>query len=923
VKFYYLILLQLTLACPSYGDALLRQSVHTAVKGLSAVKASSSLECDPVCPQYLLNLSGEEKACPALERKHFKAPGVLDAGFITWSGSETSFEKSCLQNVPDLGRQSLAVSEYHYSMTRLGLGAALHLDEVASIDSILGEPLLKGFDCKEVSNWSYLKKSCDGLKSNKECKQNNNLKTLTKETLAALEAKKKLTRLVRTNIDEKKKADAQMAVKSLNEKYPWLMGDIFFKKCSAWKSCSESQVAEALTSQLREDREKHLGSILQTNNSASCLHDPKASKEFCENHERYLDSMPDIDFDSFDESDRQKDLKSEFARVVCVREERKKKELKRTLAKEAAISVGLTAFSFGTGTMIRAAMIAQKAKSVRQVLNAGLWTTSFGLNIAFLSPALKEAKLECDNILKFALSEESKTPSAEVSCPKEMVYGKGNYAHDYRSCMTAVSLAALDMLPLAASIAPLFIKEGRVVASVAAYKTAAKATGRLGTKAKRGVIKYVKQVKSSKGKRLFIAPRDNSKQGLLTKLNDFTFNPIATVFNTRRKASFPVSMVGYSLLFEKPLEKYKEKKISEALAMTEDNKESIPGGEYTWDLMESGAIEKEKLIELLGNHDDDFDQWLTTKDPSKLQRLRRLHSVLGLSTDETSELNQLALQVYAKELKEYKESSATGTKEERSAFNSNIVKVLGQKIAENPILKNRSELEIELLSTVYFPVIPFKDTQEDDVSLTKKLIQTPEVLKLLPQGLSLSESLLMVSHPASPGKSARAKQILPKELHKVSDRPDFPWLKEGQFLSAPNGKVIELKDELDYWKLLSTDYRFKGPYEMYRKGKLNDVEAMKYIEKAAENFNTIYGVIQEKGKKKLTLDQAQVVLSTPFFSPVLDELSEKAEKEKWSKEVVTQKVIDAATIWLEFHEKLAVDPSVKPDAFEARYKKVL
>jgi hypothetical protein len=940
------------------ADELLRMSVNKAVTGLKTPLSPVVEVCEvQVCPKYLTEFIKEdsegtslpekaspEEVCLHSDKAHFKSANDLENGFAAWSGTALShngpsLDASCLLNVKGKDqkisdrRRSLVVGEYYYDMNRFKLGTAEHLDEIVSIDSILGTPILKGVDCKQFTNFGAIKSSCNSFQTELKCKAQNSLTSLAKETLKALAVRRDLNKEIRTTTDPKKRPQIEAAVKAMGNQYPWMKGTVFMNKCSAWDKCSEAQVASAIKDQLIDDRSKHVGSLALIHDSVECMNDPKAESDHCENLDRNLKRMPEFDLDTFDKTPAQQDLRQEFARAMCHQEERDRKNGIKTIKKEIGITLGLSLLSFGTGSFVRMSMLAGRAKEASNLARGAAWSAIFAAKASYAIPALKDAKAECDSLLKYVSQNES-SHDAGITCPKEMTYGKGNYVRDYGGCMMALSLVALDMTPAATSIAPLFVKEGRIVSGIAAIKNAPKAIVRLGPKLKKGIKRYIRQVKWTKGKRLFIKSRDTkAERGVLQKINDFTMNPIATIRNSRREVAIPVSMVGYSLLVETPQSLLENKVKEDGFVSAEDLKESLPGGEYAWELMLNGAISPDEIANIFNEHDAAIDGWLSNKN-QKLPRLLALQKDLWLSPVETEDLNKLAWDVYNKELESYRASTATGTKEERSAFNQNIVSALEKALEGNTAFARFSSLERQLLSSVYYPVIPIVGTSSDDIALTSEMIRqknpgTKKILELIgaepPKNLSLGDALLMVSEAKlgpDTKKIAKAKQELPAELQAIAVRPEFPWIKNTEVVmsSAPGGKEIKLTDEIDRWKLLSSDARFSMAYDLYKKGEISEVEAMKFIQKVVPSFNQLYSLMKTNS---LSHKEALEVMENPLMGSVAEALEKASTEKKWSPKVKVDKELEAVKVWLEFHRLLSLNKNPKPEEYDQRFNLLL
>jgi hypothetical protein len=930
----------------------LRNSVNEVTASLSQVN-NPALEVCPttICPAYVLkSIEGDsiassmperaapEEICKSADRVIFKTASDLEQGLrnldlTTLSKSMPPIESSCLLRITGKNqgqkdkRRSLVVTEYYYLMNRLKMGSALHLDEVAAIDSILGKPVLAGVNCRQFSHFGQLEASCSKLKADQKCKLQNSVSVLAKQTMLALQARRILDQEIRKNPTPEKKANIEAAVKVMRQKYPWMGGAIFRDQCAAFKKCSEDQVARAITAQLSDDRAKHLADAYAIQVPVKCLQGQSALDKSCQDLESTIESMPEFDTALFGESASNKELRTEMDRVICQRYERSRKDTVKKIKKEIGINAGISLLSLGTGTFLRSAFLASRIKNLGTLSKTGLWTAALGVNVAYATPAIKEAKAQCDERLNFAIEEGLSKPHSEVSCPKEMSYGTGNAVYDHHGCMEAVTFAALDMLPFASSY---FLKDGKLMAKAgsAATKTGNVAL-RLLSKAKNGTVEYARQVKATKGLRIIIAPRDNTiKRSFLDKLGQFTFNPIATVRNSKRQFSFPASMITSLIVVDAPTAYLQGKNLKRA----QISKDSLPGGNYAWDLMESGAVDPEVIVSILSNHDSNFSNWLDTGDAFNLPRMARLKEALRMNDEEFSAFNKLALAVYKDELAIYKASSATGTKEERALFNENVFKILVSKIDQDAALKKFSPRQKELLSFALFPILPIKGAAKDDFALTEALLlkNTPQMLqiqKLLPMGLSFGEALLMTYeglNGPSLEKISKAQHLLPPELQALATRPDIPMKEKEVSLLSPGGRSeIKVHDEIDRWKLLLTDQRFIVGRELFGKKEINELEAVKFVDGIIPHFNELYKAIDQMHKQPLSFEETQEVLANPVMGSIAEELEAAAEKHKWTPMVKAQKEKEVVNTWLDYHEKVALEQRPNPAEFQKRFEKLL
>jgi hypothetical protein len=451
----------------------------------------------------------------------------------------------------------------------------------------------------------------------------------------------------------------------------------------------------------------------------------------------------------------------------------------------------------------------------------------------------------------------------------------------------------------------------------------------------KGIKQYFQQVAASRGKRLFVKPRQQTpNRNVFKNLNGYLFNPHATLTNSTWQVTTPVSMVGYALIFEHPLAWAKKKAETGSLAMAKEDKEMLCGGEYVWDLYLNGMVDEKKIPGLFKRHDENLDRWLNNGRPEDLPRLMRLKEVFGLSDSEALLFSDVARKTYFEALDEFKKAGGKATKEEMSFFNEAILQKLMEKLNTSTEFSRFTPYQLELLSTLYQPIVPLKDTKRDDVELTKTLMELdrPEmqrIFSLLEKGITIGDAMMMTSQvldqkEALEEKKAKAQKELSPELQRVADRPDIPSAhKEAQFKKFPGGPEATVTDEVDRWKLLSTDVRMKEVYDLYKEGAVDEVKAMNYVNRAIESYNGLYTLMEKTQKSGLTSELVQNVFKNPLMSGIKDDLEAGATQMKWSASVKAKKQKEVAGIWLEYHELVARGKNPDADVYYNNYQKVI
>lgn len=477
--------------------------------------------------------------------------------------------------------------------------------------------------------------------------------------------------------------------------------------------------------------------------------------------------------------------------------------------------------------------------------------------------------------------------------------------------------------------------------STSSKKSLLQSSARLAKKGVRHVEKtlkeYIAELKADPWRRPFIKARNPAQtRNFFKDPNGWVFNPLATAKNASRQVTIPVSMVGYSLLFEIPIKHFENKLKTETLQRTEEavivSKDDIAGGNYTWDLAQAGVLSLSEMAKILKDHDETFESWLSGKQTT-LPRMTELGKALKLNPSELSQLNRLAKENYFAKLNEYKTSNATGTSEERAKFNEAIVESLKSKIATQKMFSRFGDMQRELLATAYFPVVPI--SKHNDVDLTERLLKKDDakmkkIFDLMPQGATLGEALKMVDFELeNPNemmkKYDKTRTELPEQYWHVGERPDLPaFTRKLAVKLAPGGSEIELSDETDRWKLLLNDPRFSQGLQEFESGRVNEVEVLQFVDRATQGFNELYEIIQDRGNSKtFTQEQVQKALSNALLAGVSGDIDARAKKNRWTEAQKKQRALQVVTLWLGFHEKLARRENPNMEAALEKYQTIL
>lgn len=446
-------------------------------------------------------------------------------------------------------------------------------------------------------------------------------------------------------------------------------------------------------------------------------------------------------------------------------------------------------------------------------------------------------------------------------------------------------------------------------------------------KAKEKTLTYVKQVKDSNGLRILVKPRvQGQSKNIFKNPGGYLNNPLATIRNSSWEVSAPVSMVGYTLIVDMPMDALKKNQVKDGIKTIYEKQGDLVGDDYLFQLLLAGIIDQEKLVEMYSEHGKNINSWLD--EGEKLPRLEETAKILKLSPEQKMEVDQLAKKLYLAEIDLFLAKGVTRTQEEKLEFHLSLREKLSVELAKASSLLKLGAEERFLLSYILNPTLEIEGVS--DVALTQEILTRPDsasrqILSMLIETEELdfgSAILMMVERKKFPEvitEKKKAAESLPADIRFVAERPDFSQVESIEMTTHPHGDKTTLKDEISRWNLGLKDPRFQVVLEQFKSGEINQLQYVERIDSSIQGYNEIYKVIEEK---TLTPSVVNKTLENILFTKV------KMDLEKWRSDYPRdpsweKRKSQAVSIWLKYLGEESLKKSPDANLYDKEYQKVL
>ncbi|MBC7693399.1 MAG: hypothetical protein H7222_16660 [Methylotenera sp.] len=397
---------------------------------------------------------------------------------------------------------------------------------------------------------------------------------------------------------------------------------------------------------------------------------------------------------------------------------------------------------------------------------------------------------------------------------------------------------------------------------------------------------YSKEVKETKGLRILVKARDqNQNRNIFKNSMGWINNPLAMARNSSWQVTTPISIAGYTYLFQKPVEAATEsleaKNRKRDAKVVKEDEANLPGSYAVTDLVNSGLIKPSDGDQILLRHNSDLYRWVMKEKGAELPRITQFRKLAWITEEEGQRLDEIARLTYAKMLQKRTTDIKTGNKDAKLDFTRELEGMTGQAIDRNPhFMKLPFHVKASFVR-MFSPTLSLGNTTTTELEAKimeggenaydlvledgKVRARNSKNLQLDPTGYALGRIYAFISEGMSPEegylmayqainnpevltkKAQEAYKVLPEAQIGVAMRPDRPGKSEPLVLATFKGSPrIETHSELDRWKTLFVDPRFSEVAEPFKMGHLSELQALDAFEATVIGLKEIYQVAEKR-----------------------------------------------------------------------------
>ena len=371
-------------------------------------------------------------------------------------------------------KHKTVVAHYYSTRYRLTKGIEESLDQVATIDSLLGEPLLKNQSCGGASS-PRIHAYCKQLKQKgRQCRNTESLERAAQDTLVAMEGLREIEKTSQRMLRQrrggsKEYKELQVRKETIENMYPWLRGKIF--KDGYKKGMSVDDGKKLLRKQLRATRSKVLK---RRGRYEKALHCVGGQSRECRGFLEVLSKAPALnvkevmgtggrgsnDSNGNNNRARQDVIAGSYLQAAGCREEQRRKvsQAKRE-DRQFTADVGLVLVTAGLGTAAvlgkMSFQLGRSATQVQRLRNLGFIGLEVGVSVPFMREAIKECGESLNQLESLpdlgmggvaavtATTGRRKGNKIENIC--EGIKARVSHTSDVRSCMVGMAFASMPV----------------------------------------------------------------------------------------------------------------------------------------------------------------------------------------------------------------------------------------------------------------------------------------------------------------------------------------------------------------------------------------------------------------------------------------------------------------------------------------------
>ena len=360
--------------------------------------------------------------------------------------SKSTYKKT----LPD-DKHKILVAEYYHNLHKVRNGLDTKIANIAAIDSLIGNDMLKGVSCEQFRHLSDISKSqCEELKncstsSDESLEQSSKDTIIAMKTISAIDREIKnlkgpRARTLKQNIDQIKELEKQK--RNIQNLYPWIAGRKFNKAYKKGKDYSEAEMAEIIKEQLSHTREKLKEKMDEQFQAVHCMKYNTDCGKVDFHSDYILGKTTPVEIDNTS-GDKNQLTQLYMKNVQCRHDARDSKQATHTIMTDIALDIALIAATAGLGAAAITGKLAFRAgiqiSKAQRLQNLGL----IGVDAAFSVPHIQRAADSCEagmNQLETLADQSAKSDNVCKNLPV-----RSKHTSDLRNCLLRYTLAALPI----------------------------------------------------------------------------------------------------------------------------------------------------------------------------------------------------------------------------------------------------------------------------------------------------------------------------------------------------------------------------------------------------------------------------------------------------------------------------------------------
>ncbi|MEW6056877.1 MAG: hypothetical protein AB1540_09705 [Bdellovibrionota bacterium] len=412
--------------------------------------------------------------------------------------------------------------------------------------------------------------------------------------------------------------------------------------------------------------------------------------------------------------------------------------------------------------------------------------------------------------------------------------------------------------------------------------------------------RYKRSVKFTSGGRMIRKTRKPvSKRALLPTIAGLMSNPIATIRNSRREVTIPVSIVGWTIFITAPRIYLGIKQDEQEIEMAEHKLKYLPGAEeYLLPFLFEEFLRPAEVSRIVNQQDKAIELWaMASNDPARvfLPRTQDLIDEGVITEEEKVRLNQIAYQSFGQTAQELEKAKASN---QPYNFPRELSKNLMRNLqAEDSPFAKKDVTQLSLIATLFWPKVPIGE--HSNIHLLQRMAKANagvndaadvESARLkhvyqafLKREISLTTAEVLAARIIEAPeeiekKVVEAKEALPPDLQWVANRPDIlDWSKGVNIDAFGDGQPIQFESEIEAWQFMVKDPRFQDILAALKAGQISDLAAIREFQGRVKSLNEIFELRRAKKLNEDEIKRLYARSANKLSSPLLGEAYKAVE----------------------------------------------